>query len=272
MADTFTTILGAMWFHIPPQCTETPLNFHTWNDRFTDVPCCRAAGYWYWEQNWTHMTNWGAIVWRHKLNTLMTLILTNWWVCQTEHQYISSPIQSNHPMIILWSLEENCTDLVQANCVTLLRQCDQARQVCLLDRKRNWSTKVYVTQLPNGKPQITKTYDTKKSTMWKTNRSLLSICVWQWWVLVIRTTLSIPHKNIWLEQQYGRTGLQASKGLIPGLPWLVWRDWNEGTTSCAQLHQLVIAAKFLSGGENQLYWYVITFSTLCVSLDLPQTQ
>jgi hypothetical protein len=35
MADTFTTILGAMWFPIHPQCTWTPLNFHT---GMTDLP------------------------------------------------------------------------------------------------------------------------------------------------------------------------------------------------------------------------------------------
>jgi hypothetical protein len=172
--------LGQCGFHIPPQCTETPLNFHTWNDRFTDVPCCsRAAGYWYWEQNWTHMTNYEVqLSGGTSLIHSWSLILTNWWVCQTEHQYISSPIQSNHPMIILWSLEENYTDLVQANCVTLLRQFDQVRLVCLLDRKRNWSTKVYCNTITKWKPQITKTYDTRKFTRWKTNRSLLAICVW----------------------------------------------------------------------------------------------
>jgi hypothetical protein len=35
MADTFTTMLLAMWFPIPPQCTWTPLNFHT---GMTDLP------------------------------------------------------------------------------------------------------------------------------------------------------------------------------------------------------------------------------------------
>jgi hypothetical protein len=54
ITDTFTTILGAMWFHIPPQCTQTPLNFHTWNDRFTHLAGQLATGM---ESKIEHMTN-----------------------------------------------------------------------------------------------------------------------------------------------------------------------------------------------------------------------
>ncbi len=59
-------------------------------------------------------------------------------------------------------------------------------------------------------------------------------CLWQ-------EPPSMYPTNVWLKQHCARTGLQASKGLIPGLLQLVWRDWKEVTTSCAQLRQLVIA-------------------------------
>jgi len=108
IADTFTTILGAMWFHIPPQCTQTPLNFHTWNDRFTHLACCsRAAGYWYGEQNWTHERLWGAIVLGHKLNTLMNLDSDKLMSVSesTSVFFFTNPIKSSHDHIVKFARE-----------------------------------------------------------------------------------------------------------------------------------------------------------------------
>ncbi len=126
MADTFTTKLGAMRCPICPQCSWTPLNFHS---GMTDLPIYPVVA--------------GLATIESKIECMKkylvplfwgTSLIQSWaWVFQTQHQYILH--QSNE--IFPWTHCKDWTkyNLVWANCVTLMRQCDQVRRVCLSDRK-----------------------------------------------------------------------------------------------------------------------------------------
>jgi hypothetical protein len=118
--------LGAMSFPICPQCTWTPLNFHS---GMTDLPIYPVvAGLATIESKIECMKNYVVpLFWG-------TSLIQSWaWVFRTQHQYILQ--QSNE--IFPWTHCKDWTkyNLVRANYVTLTRQCDQVRQVCLLDRK-----------------------------------------------------------------------------------------------------------------------------------------
>ncbi len=179
-------------------------------------------------------------------------------------------------MIILWSLQENYINVVQADCVILLRHCDQLRQVCLFGLKKALKYQGLCNTLTKRKKSNHHNLWYKVRSYNVGNEYYVFACCQEKEVMnnndgsLWQEPPSTYSTNIWLEQHHAKRECK-----LPKVSYLVYFDWYEEVEMMAHNILCTVALisdcnKFLSASVNQLYWYVITLFALCVSIDLPQ--